>query len=242
MELNRRQLSFLITAFSLAIVLLMLFNIHLGAEPQREYVIEMSLADDDLEQLLEKEEQLKEDLANADPIRSHMALNETAKPSFGEPEPLKSLQELMEEQQQASEGKTDDDTPGLNSAYNDSLRELARKREEIKQKLGEKDAQKKEFTNYLANRRTSVSYSLVNRNSYRLPPPIYTCIEGGRVVVNIKVDSNGYVEEASFNSSSSNTSNGCLVDNAIEYAYRARFSPSAETEQIGTITYIFQSK
>jgi hypothetical protein len=132
--------------------------------------------------------------------------------------------------------------PGPDSDFDDSLRELARKREEIKQKLGEKDAQKKEFTNYLAKRRTSVSYSLLGRNSYRLPPPIYTCIEGGRVVINIKVDANGYVVMADYNSSSSNTSNGCLVDNAVEYAYRARFNASTETGQIGTITYIFQSK
>lgn len=239
MQLNRRQLSLIITAFSLSIVLLLLYTVHLGAKPQQEYVIEMSLADDDLEKLLEEEERLKEELAKSDPIKSHMAFNETAKPSVGNPEPLKTLEELMEEKATAPEN---DGMPGLDSDFDDSLRELARKREEIKQKLGEKDAQKKEFTNYLSKRRTSVSYSLLGRNSYRLPPPIYTCIEGGRVVVNIKVDANGYVVMADFNSNSSNTSNGCLVDNALEYAYRARFNPSAENAQIGTITYIFQSK
>jgi hypothetical protein len=239
MQLNRRQLSFIITAFSLSIVLLLLYNVHLGAEPQQEYVIEMSLADEDLEKLLEEEERLKEELAKSDPIKSHMAFNETAKPSVGSPEPLKTLEELLEEKASAPEN---DGMPGPDSDFDDSLRELARKREEIKQKLGEKDAQKKEFTNYLAKRRTSVSYSLLGRNSYRLPPPIYTCIEGGRVVINIKVDANGYVVMADYNSSSSNTSNGCLVDNAVEYAYRARFNASTETGQIGTITYIFQSK
>ena len=64
--------------------------------------------------------------------------------------------------------------------YAERVKELKKKREEAKQKLGEKEAQKKEFTNNLAERRTSVSYSLVNRNNYRLPPPIYTCIEGGK--------------------------------------------------------------
>jgi hypothetical protein len=71
--------------------------------------------------------------------------------------------------------------------------------------------QKKELTNYLAARRTSVSYSLLDRNNYRLPPPIYTCIEGGKVVINIKVDALGNVTEADLNEKSSGTSNGCLV-------------------------------
>lgn len=241
MQLNRRQLSFMITAFSLGIVLLLLYNIHLGAEPQEEYVIEMVLADEELEKLLEEEEKLQEELEKSDPIKSHMAFNETAKPSFGNPEPLKTLEELLEEKANSPDNPAGDQ-PGFDSDYDDSLRELAKKREELKQKLGEKEAQKKEFTNYLANRRTSVSFSLVGRNSYRLPPPIYTCIEGGRVVVNIKVDSQGYVTEAEFNASSSNTSNGCLVDNAIQYAYRARFNPATNNGQLGTITYIFQSK
>lgn len=242
MQLDRRQLSVLITALSLSIMLLLLFNIHLGAEPQQEYIIEMSLADEDLEKILEEEEKQKEEREDADPIKSHMAFNETAKPSFGEPEPLKTLDELMEEKLNSESNEPLDDQAGLNSDFDENLRELARKRKERKQLMGEKDAQKKEFTNYLANRRTSVSYSLVGRNSFRLPPPIYTCIEGGRVVVNITVDSNGYVTKAEYNHSSSNTSNGCLVDNALEYAQRARFSTSTEEGQIGTITYIFQSK
>ncbi len=242
MQLNRKHWSLLITAFSLSILLLLLYNIHLGAKPQQEYVIEMILADEELEKLLEEEEQLKEEMANADPIKSHIAFNETAKPSFGEPEPLKTLEELLEEKARGPESDQAEELPGLDPNYDYSLKELAKKREELKQKLGEKEAKKKEFTNYLAKRRTSVSYSLVGRTNYRLPPPIYTCIEGGTVVVNIEVDQNGYVTDAHFNASSSNTSNGCLVDNAIAYALRARFNPSEETSQIGTITYIFQSK
>jgi len=120
---------------------------------------------------------------------------------------------------------------------------LKKKREEAKQKLGEKEAQKEEFTTNLAERRTSVSYSLVDRNNYRLPPPIYTCIEGGKVVINIKVDALGNVIDATLNEKSSGTSNGCLVDNAITYALKAKFSGNAsKPSQKGTITYLFQGK
>ena len=115
-------------------------------------------------------------------------------------------------------------------------------REEKKQLLGEKEAQKKEFTNNLAARRTSVSYSLVDRNNYKLPPPIYTCIEGGKVVINIEVNALGYVTEADYNAKSSGTSNGCLVENAINYALKARFNSSEKDSQKGTITYLFQGK
>ena len=241
MNLNRNQLSLLITVFSLSIVVLLLYNIQLGAEQEEEYVIEMSLADEDLEKLLEEEEKLLEEMAKADPIKSHMAYNETAKPSLGNPEPLKTLEELREEKA-ASESENPSDLLNKDEGYAASLKELAKKREEEKQKLGEKEAQKKEFTNNLAKRKTSVSYSLVDRNNYRLPPPIYTCIKGGKVVINILVDANGNVVEADYNSKSSGTSNGCLVDNAIAYALKARFDSSSRASQKGTITYIFQSK
>ncbi len=92
MNLNRSQLSLLITFFSMSIVVLLLFSIHLGGMKEDEYVIEMSLADEDIEELLEQEEQKMEELAaNNDPIKSHMAYNETAKPTIGNPEPLKIL-------------------------------------------------------------------------------------------------------------------------------------------------------
>ena len=238
MNLTRSQLAFLITFFSLGIVVLTLFNIRLGARMEEEYVIEMSLADEELEAMLEELEQ--EQRAENDPIKSHMALNETAKPQYGNPEPLKTLEEIMAERE-AMEGT--EPTEELSSdEFVNSLRQLSKMREERKESLGEKEAEKKEYTNYLKDRQTSISYSLVDRNAYDLPPPIYTCIEGGKVVINIEVDDRGFVTDASFNQKSSGTSNGCLVENAIAYALKARFSTSERTQQKGTITYLFQSK
>ncbi|WP_431125225.1 hypothetical protein [Flagellimonas flava] len=239
MNLNRNQLSFLITFFSMSIIVLLLFNIHLGGMQEEEYVIEMSLDDEDIEELLKEEEERLEELANNEPIKSHMAFNETAKPTIGNPEPLKTLEELMEERAlNSEEGEFSD----ADSDFANQLKELAAKREEKKELLGEREAQKEEFTNYLKDRRTSISFSLVDRNAYSLPPPIYTCIEGGKVVINIKVDNNGYVTEADFNDSSSGTTNYCLIENAITYALKARFSPDSKNSQIGTITYLFQRK
>ena len=242
MNLNRQQLSLLITFFSMSIVVLILYGIQLGGEEVTEddYVVEMLMDTEILEEILE-EEKVKEDQANADPIKSHLAFNETAKPSYGNPEPLQTLEELMEERSEMSDGDPSENAIS-DTGYAERVKALAKKREEKKQLLGEKEAQKKEFTNNLAARRTSVSYSLVDRNNYKLPPPIYTCIEGGKVVINIEVNALGYVTEADFNEKSSGTSNGCLVENAIAYALKARFNSSEKESQKGTITYLFQGK
>ncbi len=242
MHLNRQQLSLLITIFSMAIVVLGLYNIHLGGQQKEdEYVVELVLDEEVLEELIKEEEKMLEELQEQDPIKSHMAFNETAKPSFGNPEPLKTLDEILEEK---AANESDEIPPydTEDSDYAEKVKKLAKQREEKKQLLGEREAQKEERTNNLAARRTSVSYSLIGRRNYKLPPPIYTCIEGGKVVINIEVDALGNVTDASFNLKSSGTDNGCLVDNAITYALKAKFDTSSKTLQKGTITYLFQRK
>ena len=92
-----------------------------------------------------------------------------------------------------------------------------------------------------ANKRTLISYFLQGREAItELPNPVYTCEESGKVVINITVDAQGYVIQAKYNKSSSSTSNGCLVDNAIYYAQKARFDTGDKPKQTGTITYQFQ--
>ncbi len=243
MSLNRQQLSLLITLFSMFIVVLGLYNIHLGGQKvEDEYFVELALAEVDLEELIKEEQRLLEELQKQDPIKSHMAFNETAKPSYGNPEPLKTLDEILEEKAAESDSDEITDFNSEDPEYAARVKELAKKREEKKQMLGEREAQKEERTNNLAERRTSVSYSLIGRNNFKLPPPIYTCIEGGKVVINIEVDAIGNVIEADFNEKSSGTSNGCLVDNAITYALKAKFNSSTKASQKGTITYLFQGK
>lgn len=238
MNLNRKQLSLLITIFTMANVVLLAYNVHLVNREEDEYIIEMAILDEEVEQLLEEKERL-EQLAQNDPIKSHRAFNETAKPSVGNPEPLKTLEELMEEREMES---GPNEFVNNDEGYAANLKELAKKRQERKEQLGERDAEKKEFTNHLKDRRTSISYSLVDRNAYHLPPPIYTCENGGKIVINIKVDAQGNVFETSFNEKSSSTNDYCLIENARSYAAKANFSRSPKNSQIGTITYLFQGK
>ncbi|WBU90272.1 hypothetical protein [Cellulophaga omnivescoria] len=237
---DSRYLSFLITFFSMSIVILSLYNIHLGAKEEEEYVVELAMLEEDEElEEMQKEEQQP---TQQQEIKSHMAYNEKAKPTYGNPEPLKTLEELMEEAKSDAESDPNSKLISSENGYAASLKELAKKRQEAKQKLGEKDAKKDEVSHNLAKRKTSISFSLVKRSAYDLPPPTYTCIEGGKVVINIIVDNLGNVIDAEFNKKSSGTSNGCLVDNAIEYALQSKFSNSSKEKQKGTITYLFQGK
>ena len=141
MNLNRKQLSLLITVFSMGIVVLILFNISLGevGSVEDEYIVEMMLAEEDIEELLKEKEALEE-MSKADPVKSHMAYNETAKPTYGNPEPLQTLEELIAEKAANADGEQTN--VAADGDYAEHLEELKKKREEAKQKLGEKEAEK----------------------------------------------------------------------------------------------------
>ncbi|MFK5982134.1 MAG: energy transducer TonB, partial [Flavobacteriaceae bacterium] len=56
----------------------------------------------------------------------------------------------------------------------------------------------------------------------------------------IEVDALGKVILASLNTNSSTTTNVCLIENAIHYANKARFTKDEnKPSQMGSITYIF---
>ena len=81
---------------------------------------------------------------------------------------------------------------------------------------------------------------MVGRKAIVFPNPIYICDGFGKVVLNIEVNAKGKVVKASFNKKTSTTFNQCLIESAIEYAKRARFtSDLSKAKQLGTIRYIF---
>jgi len=92
------------------------------------------------------------------------------------------------------------------------------------------------------NKNSSISYSLTNRTKTHIPPPVYLCQKGGKIIVNITVNSNGIVTDAYFNNASS-SKDGCMVDHALEYAKAARFNADAsKNSQLGSITFYFKGK
>ncbi|WP_282041477.1 TonB family protein [Winogradskyella flava] len=89
--------------------------------------------------------------------------------------------------------------------------------------------------------KSTLTYSLKGRVMEDYDIPRYLCEKGGRIVVNITVNSDGKVTSASINGSSS-SNNPCLTDRALEYSREARFDSSVKTSQIGTITFSFRGK
>ncbi|SEP93346.1 hypothetical protein SAMN05421824_0733 [Hyunsoonleella jejuensis] len=93
-----------------------------------------------------------------------------------------------------------------------------------------------------ANTKSTVSYSLKNRDDIYLPIPVYLCETSGKIVVNITVNADGDVIDA-YTNTSSTSSNECLIEHALQYARDSRFSKnSAKPTQIGSITFNFIGK
>ena len=75
-----------------------------------------------------------------------------------------------------------------------------------------------------------------------LPRPLYDTCEEGIIVVEIKVDRNGYVVGAEYEMKSSTIQNSCLVSATIRAATRAKFNKDHDAPAFvsGTITYHFE--
>lgn len=83
------------------------------------------------------------------------------------------------------------------------------------------------------------SWSLKGRNIKALPKPSTHFNQGGKVVVNIQVNSEGKVISATIGEGT-NVSDYQTKQVALEAARKAEFSPSENKIQVGTITYTFK--
>lgn len=138
---------------------------------------------------------------------------------------------------QMNDAISDSDAP----AYSEGLEKARKRLEEAKARFsnGEGKTENRSVTQS-GSRKTTVSYRLVDRWANYLPNPVYTCEGNGKIVINITVNELGAVTHADFNKTASTTTNGCLIDSALEYALAARFTPSRDKpRQLGTVTYNF---
>ena len=100
----------------------------------------------------------------------------------------------------------------------------------------------KQQQNTGVNTKSTVSFSLVNRKKVYIPIPVYLCEVDGKIVINIKVDTNGSVIDAYVNNAS-NSKNACLIEHALEYAKNSQFSADpSKNLQLGSITFSFIGK
>ncbi len=225
----------IITTFLSIIVVLLGFTIHI--KKKSKLVAETYFEMDAEEFFEEDEEELEEIIKSLDNLTTNEAYNETKKyEELEDAEFEKRLEEIrnrnkVEETEESNKPETEKTpTPGENPAFND-INDIINKRSDKKRK-----------DNNIANKNSSISYSLVDRTHTFLPTPVYLCEYGGKIVVNITVNNNGEVIDAYVNSSSA-SSNGCLIDHALEYAKSSRFNiDNTKPSQLGTITFYFKGK
>ena len=220
--------------------LLVLVFFFLGVKPFENPNSEEQFIEIPVVQEFDKEEQPQKTVARRK-VRSHRAFNAR--------ELERETQELFEqedavrkaiEHQRAS-------VKDLNNATENALSERKKKQQdELAQRKGEVrkqiEAREKERAARLAagKRESTVSYNLIDRQAIYIPNPVYTCDAQGKVVLNISVNSKGTVTEMIYNSNASNSSNGCLIDQARAYAKDAIFTSAQKATQLGSITFNFQ--
>lgn len=167
-------------------------------------------------------------------IQTHSAFNEAEK-FISEIE--NSRNESLEEESLSEPKSYEYDNSGDGTDFGKAQEKL----EEVKDKLAEAAAIKKKLEpSKSVNRKTTITYRLVDRKSVDLLNPVYTCDAGGKIVITIEVNGLGEVVQANYNPTLSTTTNVCLIEAALEYAKGSLFNAKADKpKQLGTISYVF---
>lgn len=240
MELNDSNKALLITILLSATILLMTFNIHL--KKKNEMIAETFF------EILPGEEpeieELEDILKSLDEVMTtNKAFNETRDYDNFEDEEFKNTLEKIRNRD-SKELDISDVTDSKSDSPQQNQEDLA-SFEEINDVIAKRSPDERSSPASSQDsriRNSTISYSLVDRNAEYLPPPIYLCERGGKIVISIEVDMAGNVISAQFNNAST-SKNQCLIDHAIEYALDSKFNPDARRfKQLGTITFMFQGK
>lgn len=238
MNISPQDKAFLITFGSACLLVLVFFFATLHPfEKQRaaEEFIDMTIIEEP-EQKTPEELQKEEVAAQNEPI-SHQIKDESRLQN--EAEKFFSKEDQVRDALKEKQETENETTPEKREAgdYRDKIEALRKKAKNTKtDEENSKPAQKTPST----SRKTTISYILQKRNALRIPNPVYTCSAVGKVVINIQVSDTGNVIRTSFNKAASSTSNGCLVDQALDYASRASFNSAPRSAQLGSITFEFQ--
>ena len=228
-NLNRQQLAVLSTFFTLGFLILLLLNMHLYPhftkdEKGIEVLVSMKMEEALLEEAVEKETEKNANTTPEDRIEnfeSNQSFNTQSKATYV----LNSQKNISNSEGEGAGG------------FEKKLKDLAQKKQQAIDSL---NALPSDIQNMPS--KTRVYFSLFERTKSQLPIPVYTCKQGGKVVVNIKVNPKGEVLSAEINKALSGTENGCLLENALKYAAKSSFNTSKGNMQWGTITYYFEAK
>lgn len=231
MNLKIRDKALIITLITGILSLIALIKIQFSSETIEKFPIEI------VENLTSPiEEKIEQTKGRQEEIETHQASNESAENVVDEVEPLASLEELKPEFFE----NNSENTSGAASDFERDFQEFKKDIDLRIEKLSNNSNKEAEVAKH--NRKTTVRYYLENRTHIALPIPVYKCITGGTIAIDIEVNAEGKVISTRYNDKLSNSSNGCLIENAIDYATKALFQSSTSKIQKGRITYLFQSK
>ena len=223
MNFNYSYKAFVITILILGNLYLLFYFIKLPSnsiileeEYEIEYALEEVIPEEELASV--SEEEIK--------IETHKVFNEDQK----------FIEELETDRKENNES-AEDKLSEINEVISDSKSE---RKDDLATEKKYKSNLPEAILATTNNSKSTNSYRLVNRKVIEFPNPVYVCDSFGKVVLHIEVNTNGYVIMTSVNKNASTTTNLCLIESAIDYAKKARFTKDKnKPSQVGSITYIF---
>ncbi len=240
MKISHSDKALLITVTGACLLVLVFF--FLGVKPYQgeiaEEFIEVPLIAETPEP--ESKNEVREIVEQKTTQRSNQAYNSNAmrnesRQLFKDEDDVR---KAIEEQQRGSVSELNAENDAyLSEKQKERELALASKREQIKASIEAREAARNAKK---GNRNSTVTYDLAGREAIRIPNPVYTCDALGTIVIDITVNSKGTIVKKEYNKSASTSSNGCLIDQALDYLSRAYFDSATLTEQEGTVTYSFQ--
>ena len=239
MNLSDKNKAQLITLLLSGTVILCVFNLNikthdeLATESYYEIEPEKELTPEDVK-LLEALEKI-----NATKAETNSAFNETDKSKHFS----QAYQQIAppEDYVPATSEENDGADDGSNSISEKKPLKPAVNKEQLSSFNKVNDLIKNQ-QNAGVNTKSTISFSLPNRNKVFIPIPVYLCEVDGKIVINITVNSKGDVINTYLNNSST-SSNACLIETALQFAKESRFSADAKKDsQVGTITFNFIGK
>ena len=238
MYISPQDKSLLITFSGAGILILIFFFITIKPFDKKteEEFIPIPIVEEQPEITPEEEKELEEQEIKSEKI-THQAYNSErlqreANRYFRE-------QDKLENASQAEELNAESDNDLAYTDYRSKIAALRAESQE-KQSIGDDTNKEQARVSTSGSRRSTVTYILNDRDAVKIPNPVYTCDGTGKVVINIEVSDLGRVTKTSYNKKASTTSDGCLVDQALQYAERAFFNKGDRPTQLGSITFEFQ--
>ena len=244
MDFFEQNKALIITVLLFLLVILAMYNIHLSGSNKeiRGTLIELENIKEEERVVTEEEQQQQPEEETPPPpenppMQTHQAFNENQ--SAAQENFRSRLDEILKKNSAEQELSEEEDEFDISGTFN-----TGESNKEEPQQESDGEGTSEELSEKIGSlRNSSISFSLLGRQAIEIPNPIYTCESGGKIVINITVNERGLVEDTSFNSASSTSTNKCLIEHALQYAADARFSVLAgRNSQIGTITYNFQEQ